>query len=213
MNETRKKAYTLNELIVTIIIIALILWGVPFVVSKIKSRAFLIPCQRNLRALDNALKRYAADNEGLYPTPSKWCDLLVEKTGIDKEVLCCISEHYTITDTPIEEANAPIKVRFVYDYNDSAGNKKYAYDIKGANYGLNPNVEPNSASTVVLLFETEHGWNQFGGPELVSVKNHIEIYGKEGCNVLFNDGNVMFIKAKDISELNWGKAHLKNDKN
>ena len=130
----------------------------------------------------------------------KW--LVVEKTGIIKDKFWCRSVGYTITDTPIEETNSPIQIRFVHDYNDEKGQKKYVYNIEGSNYGLNPNAEPNSAPNVVLLFETEHGWNQFGGPYLVSVKNHFA-YGKEGCNILFNDGHVKFVKPKQIEKLNW----------
>ena len=52
---------------------------------------------------------------------------------------------------------------------------------------------------VVLLFETKAGWNQFGGPELLTTEHH---EGK-GCNVLFNDGDVEFIKKEQVGELKW----------
>jgi len=203
----KRRAYTLIEFLITIIIITLIVWGCPFVVSKLKSQIPVIGCQKNLRALGSALQKYAADNNGLYPIPSKWCDLLVEKTDIDKDKFCCRSEGdcFRTTDTPIDETNIPVQVKCIGDYNDSGGQKKYVYQIEWSNYGLNPNAEPNSAPNVVLLFETSNGWNQFGGPDLVSVKNHFA-YGKEGCNILFNNGNVRFIKPKDIPKLNWGKA-------
>jgi prepilin-type processing-associated H-X9-DG protein len=66
-------------------------------------------------------------------------------------------------------------------------------------YAINPNCEPNSPSGTVLLFEAKGGWNKFGGPEILSIENH---YGK-GCNVLFNDGHVEFIKPKKIGQLKW----------
>lgn len=207
MNETRNKTYELIAFLIAIIIIALI--AVTHISFKIQSRAYVIICAGNLRALYSALQKYAEDNNGFYPTPSKWCDLLVEKTGISKNKFYCRSAGQIITDNPIEETNSPVRVSFVCDYNDEQGKKKYVYNVEGSNYGLNPNVEPNSAPDVVLLFEIVRCWNQFGGPELVSVKNHTEIYPKEGCNVLFNDGSGRFVKSKDISELNWGKAHLR----
>lgn len=203
MNETRIKIY----LLIAILVIASILFffselGVPM----IKKRADLWMCQSNLRKLGVAMQKYAADNNGMYPTPSKWCDLLLEKTSIKKDEFCCGSAGDSVFDTnaPIEETNIPPKVIFLRDYNE-AGRKKYVYLIKGSNYALNPNAEPNSPPDTVLLFETKMGWNQFGGPELVSVKHHLFIYEKEGCNILFNDGSVKFIKPQDVSKLNWGK--------
>ncbi len=68
------------------------------------------------------------------------------------------------------------------------------------NYAINPNVSPISHPRLVLLFETKGGWNQFGGPELLTTENH----KGEGCNVLFNDGHGEFVKAEDIAELKWG---------
>ena len=66
-------------------------------------------------------------------------------------------------------------------------------------YAINPQAEPNSPPDVVLLFETKGGWNQCGGPEILSTDNH----RGEGCNILFNDGHVEFVKIKDINNLKW----------
>ena len=66
-------------------------------------------------------------------------------------------------------------------------------------YAINPNCEPNSSRDVVLLFETKAGWNQFGGPELLTTENH----RGEGCTVLFNDGHVEFVKAERLGQLKW----------
>lgn len=65
-------------------------------------------------------------------------------------------------------------------------------------YAMNPNCEPNSPPDTVLLFETEYGWNQYGGKEILTKGNH---YG-EGSNVLFNDYHCTFEKYPE--ELNWG---------
>ena len=66
-------------------------------------------------------------------------------------------------------------------------------------YAINPDCEPNSPNDIVLLFETQEGWNQFGGQELLTTNNH---KGK-GCNVLFNDRRVEFVKPERIAELKW----------
>ena len=66
-------------------------------------------------------------------------------------------------------------------------------------YAINPNCEPNSSPDMVLLFETKGGWNLYGGPEILTFENH---KGK-GCNVLFNDGRVEFVKPERLGELKW----------
>ncbi len=64
-------------------------------------------------------------------------------------------------------------------------------------YAMNPECGPNLPIDVVLLFETKPGWNQYGGPELLT-DNH-----KGGSNILFNNGSVRFIAAKDFNSLKW----------
>jgi prepilin-type processing-associated H-X9-DG protein len=69
-------------------------------------------------------------------------------------------------------------------------------------YAMNKNVEKlgeDAPPDMVLLFETTPGWNQSGGPELLTTKNHQD----KGCNVLFNDGRVEFVKTEDINKLRW----------
>ncbi len=66
-------------------------------------------------------------------------------------------------------------------------------------YAMNPNCKPNSPPDMVLLFETKGGWNQFGGPEILTTENH----KPKGCNILFNDRRVEFVRAKDLGKLKW----------
>jgi prepilin-type processing-associated H-X9-DG protein len=70
-------------------------------------------------------------------------------------------------------------------------------------YALNQNIVGMKTSgippNVVLLFESVPGWNQCGGPELLNTENH---KGK-GCNILFNDGRVEFVKTEQLGELKW----------
>jgi prepilin-type processing-associated H-X9-DG protein len=70
------------------------------------------------------------------------------------------------------------------------------------NFALNKNVEILGASSppnMVLLFETYPGWNQVGGPEILTTKNH----NNEGCNVLFVDGHVEFVRKSSLGRLRW----------
>ncbi|MCP4607167.1 MAG: DUF4190 domain-containing protein [Planctomycetes bacterium] len=124
-------------------------------------------CEANLSGIGKAMIIYSGDYDEKFPTPSKWCDLLIEKTGI----------------TPIN------------------------FQCKGAgkgrcNFALNRNVEilgTSSPPDMVLLFETYPGWNQVGGPEILSTQNH----NGQGCNVLFVDNHVEFVKKSSLGRLRW----------
>jgi prepilin-type processing-associated H-X9-DG protein len=70
-------------------------------------------------------------------------------------------------------------------------------------YSYNPCCEPNSPADTVLLFESIGGWNGYGGLELIQPIHQ----GKKGCNILFNDGHVAFVKLEDIPKLNWTGQH------
>lgn len=69
-------------------------------------------------------------------------------------------------------------------------------------YAMNPRATPQSASAVVLLFESAAGWNQSGGSEQLTMEHHTNKAGS-GCNVLFVDFHVEFIKADHIPRLKW----------
>jgi prepilin-type processing-associated H-X9-DG protein len=66
-------------------------------------------------------------------------------------------------------------------------------------FAFNTSCEPNSPPDTVLLFESIGGCNGHGGQELIQLRHQ----KKKGCNILFNDGRVAFVKSEDISKLNW----------
>jgi hypothetical protein len=128
-------------------------------------------CAANLQVLGKWMILYAGDYDEKHPRTEKWCDLLIEYMKT------------TVDMRAIERC-------FI-----CPANKK-----GHCHYAMNPNCEPNSPSDMVLLFETKGGWNQFGGPELLTTKNHKD----KGCNILFNDRHVEFVKSERIAELKWG---------
>jgi hypothetical protein len=71
------------------------------------------------------------------------------------------------------------------------------------NYAMNKNLAEQSVLSfspdIVMLFETTPGWNQTGGPEILSTRNH---QGK-GCNVVFMDTHFEFVKTEDLNKLRW----------
>jgi prepilin-type processing-associated H-X9-DG protein len=76
--------------------------------------------------------------------------------------------------------------------------------VKGeSSYAININVAGKKVSEVspdtVLLFETNPEVNPAGGPEILSTDNH----QRDGCNVLFADGHVKFVKSEELEDLRW----------
>ena len=69
-------------------------------------------------------------------------------------------------------------------------------------YAINPNAEPNGPPDLVLVFETNPGWNQYGGRELMLPQKH-EKKSSKGSNVLFVNGDIKFVKVEDVNGLKW----------
>ncbi|MHC4478287.1 MAG: hypothetical protein ACYTEL_21830 [Planctomycetota bacterium] len=196
------KQFIRIKILIAIAVSALFIWLVTRVLERVKAIAPKVVCGTNLVRLNSALRQYAGDYDGRYPSANKWCDLLVEHANVPTVLFFCKSsgdDQYHVTDHPIDEANLPADMVFQRDYNDYEGRLRFKYWIKRAHYGMNPNAEPNSPGDIVLLFETKAGWNQFGGPEMLSTENH---FG-DGCSMLFNNGRVKRVKAKDIGKLKW----------
>jgi prepilin-type processing-associated H-X9-DG protein len=57
---------------------------------------------------------------------------------------------------------------------------------------------------VVLLFESEGGWNATGDSSTIFARH------KQGCNVLFNDGHVEFIRKENFDKLRWEPRPAEN---
>jgi hypothetical protein len=126
-------------------------------------------CAANLRAIGRSMLMYAGDYDEQLPTADKWCDLLIELGYISKD------------KKAIEKwLKCPA---------NKNGRCHYAINV----------ISHRSNPRKVLLFETKAGWNQVGGPELLTTDNH----NGKGCNVLFNDNTVEFVKTKELAKLKW----------
>ena len=82
------------------------------------------------------------------------------------------------------------------------GDKEFVCPSAGegrCHYAMNPNATLFSSSDTVLLFETKGGWNQFGGPEILTFENH----KGRGCNIWFNSFQVEFVKPEQFGQLRW----------
>lgn len=131
-----------------------------------------VPCMANLRQLGLALALYARDNGDQYPLAGQWCDLLTAQYNR-------------------ETGKAAEGFRQTYRC------PKLSTD--GWGYAINPNARPNGHPNVVLVFESDAGWNGLGGPESLVTARH----RGDGCNVLFVDGSVRFVKVDELAHLRW----------
>jgi hypothetical protein len=108
-----------------------------------------------------------------YPELNQWCDVIMR----DRDNTSYVSE-----EEMMERFKCP-----------AAGEGK-------SHYALNPNCKPDSPPDTVLLFETEAGWNQYGGPELFTFDNHEP---RGGC-VLLKNATVKFIRTmEELQQLRW----------
>ncbi len=155
-------------------------------------------CAHELRKIGEELRLYRSNHHGAYPTPEKWCDsLLLVSESHAPEFVCPSSDvnFYYVWLKPNEKPSFGEEMILRWEQED--GNRQYVPKI--CTYAMNPDCEPNSPADLVLLFETKGGWNQYGGPELLTLDNH----KGEGANVLFNDGHVKFIKPDEVGKLKW----------
>ncbi len=152
--------------------------------GRARSMAQRAVCMSNLKQLGAASMMYADNNKGQYPTADKWCDLLGPYYGNNSKVLIC-----------------PATQKSKCGYAKMCGYTTDPNAKHQCSYAINPNAKRDCRfpATTILFFESNQGWNQSGGAELLTTQNH----GDKGCNVLFCDGHVEFVRAKDINNLRW----------
>lgn len=147
--------------------------------AKVRLMAHRQVCATNMSTLGKAMLVYTNDHDGKYPSTSNWCDLLIEHAEVSPQCFRC---------------KGAFGCKAARCYKDVSG--------KLCSYAMNKNMEElraNAPPDMVLLFETSPGWNQSGGPEILTTDNH----QREGCNVLFVDSHVQFVKTEDINDLKW----------
>ena len=62
---------------------------------------------------------------------------------------------------------------------------------------INPYCSAITHPDMVVVFETEKGWNQYGGRELLSAERN----NGKGAFVLLGDGRIEFIKTEEFKNL------------
>lgn len=175
--------------------------------------AVKIECANNLEKLGKALLSYAENNHYHYPTPDRWCDLLIEYAEVTEEDFRCPDAtkgrcHYALNP------NAEPLSRYddMEHYFESHGldhkeiilnlhrkEVQKVWDFWFHRYWAERQVKRKALRKQVLLFETKPGWNQSGRPELLTTERH----RAEGYNILFNDGRARFVRTEQLYKSKW----------
>jgi hypothetical protein len=140
-----------------------------------------------------------------YPEPSQWCDDVVKYYRRQYLIKNGVMGRQFSEDWISNVFMCPSAYESIYSENrqvkaDDPNTPERFKPMFKCHYAINPNCEPNSPSDMVLLLETQAGWNQHGGPELFTFDNHDP---KGGC-VLLNDGTVKFIRTEEeLRKLRW----------
>ncbi len=162
-------------------------------------------CALHLSDLHAMGLSWAARTPPPYPDPNRWCDAIV---GALRGVYVTEGgqRHRLHSDSRIATM---FRCPSLHGSGDVGEAERHAYDSKPtdlavtswqSDYAMNPNCRSDSAADTVLLFETNAGWNQHGGPELFRFDNH----DPKGGLVLLNDGTVKFIRTEEeLKQLRW----------
>ncbi len=169
---------------------------------RIHSISPRVVCGTNLRGLGKAMLIYASDYDEQYPTVEKWCDLLVMYCEVGPRQFVCPSSDakegessFAFNKNLIGKKPTEVPPDVVLLFETNFGKNPLGRQALLAERDWHEFLEyPDSGKKVYKL-----RWNQFGGPEILTTENH---KGK-GCNILFNDLHVEFVKTERLGELEW----------
>ena len=171
-----------------------------------------IDCQRKLRSIAEAMIVYAYnDPNDRLPPVDKWCDLLV---GLDfalpKQFLCrrsdavmgessfAINKH--IAGKRLDNIPQDVVLLFETDHGRDPNGRNELFSNR-----LFCDKMPSYSTVLTKVFKDR--WNQSGGLEILTTQHH---KGK-GCNVVFVNLEVEFVKTKDLGKLKWAAPVSKSD--
>lgn len=113
-----RRAFTIWELLTVIALIALLLFLLLPALDRLRSISPRMVCGTNLSALGKAMFIYASENNWKYPTPSKWCDLLLQYTDVTEKCFTCYEkdkERCTYALNPNCDINSPAHMVLLFE--------------------------------------------------------------------------------------------------
>jgi prepilin-type processing-associated H-X9-DG protein len=172
--------------------------------GRLPNSYFREECTKKMEKIGVALKAYAKDHNDMLPAED-WCDILIMDYKLDTRDLFC---HFFYSRFREGESSYALNVHIMTTkLSDLPSNTVIAFetDFVGENPGrmislwdrkcMKKHNEPIDTKQNVR----ESAWNQVGDISLVSCEHHAGL----GCNILFADGHVEFVRKKDIPNLRW----------
>ena len=134
------KKFAIASLAVPVILIPLAIFAAVLLPSLSKTRkiAERVITQTNIKIVCMSMFQYSGNYDGEYPTGERWCDLLIQETGLNRESL-------------------------VSSNRETYGQCYYVVNKNILDLGMK-----ESPSDMVMIFETsEPGWNMVGTQEMI----------------------------------------------
>ncbi len=217
--EIKKPALrTLTILGIAIVLLAfvfVIMSCLTYLIQHRRETACRMLCCQRLGRLGRAMQLYLADATK-YPDAEQWCNVLVGYVDVELEQFICEGSGAVLGESSyafnkylagqdIYEVGADVVLLFETNFGaepngregllSSRGFYKILDDFEKKGWQTSEKIKKLPKSSKVY----KSRWNQLGGPELLTIDNH----EPKGCNVLFNDGRVEFIRRDDIGKLKW----------
>jgi peroxiredoxin Q/BCP len=188
--------------------VALGLWLITLLLHGYFIRESLIEsdCGSNIRNnISSSLFAYCSDNDYHYPLAENWCDILIIDGNLPPEDLICnrsdavlgeSSYAYNVNISGKDEKDVGPFTVVLFDTDAGKEKGKRKALLESREFWKNYKNKKGKKSKQKVYKDR---WNQHGGPELLSFKHR----KGTGCNVLFSDMHVEFVKAEDIDKLRW----------
>jgi hypothetical protein len=191
-------------IICSIIIRLAIAQGLGYHVQRPKTLPYQMLCGTNMKGIGNALLVYAQDNGEQLPEAARWCDELVTKADIAPASFVCKK-----SDTVKGESSYALNIAAVgKKLSDLPKDMVLVFEVRGDGDSARTfpvtsreymrQLEPRQTSPAQPRMVSESRWNQVCGPELIDAATH-----SIGCNILFADMHVEFVKSDRLAQLRW----------
>ena len=168
--------------------------------GRFPPRRFKEECAEHMIEVYKALKEYSTQNEDLFLV-EQWCDVLIKDHKLDSSAVSCrrfyvdhvegectFAININVIGMKLSEVHQDTVILFETDYFGENPEKRIDAKERDSGKYLYPGRDVR-----------EGAWNQVGGVDISTCSYHAEL----GCNILFADGHVEFVKKKDIPNLRW----------
>jgi len=155
-------------------------------------------CGDNLSNLSKSLFIYAEDNNGRYPDPNHWCDLLITHASASPKQFVCKS-----SDAIKGESSYALNINA--GRNTDPGDLVLLFEAKFDPNGASRDFPYGSRDFAIAIGSTKKDkvykdrWNLAGGPELLTTEYH----NFSGCKITYIDGSTSFGQTQDLHKLRW----------